>query len=154
MVKINTRAKTIKKQELMKFIIEVIVMLILGISMALMITSNFSISIVNGHSMEPTLQDGDILIVSNKAIPKDQDIIVLSSDGNDFFDEKDLVKRYYAYKSTDSEVWVEGDNKEVSLDSRTAGTLNRKNIYGVVICNTNKIFRDMIIDEGDNLNYD
>lgn len=154
MVNINTRVKTIKKQEIMKLIIEVIVMLILGISMALMITSNFSISIVNGHSMEPTLQDGDILIVSNKAIPKDQDIIVLSSDGNDFFDEKDLVKRYYADKSTDSEVWVEGDNKEVSLDSRTAGTLNRKNIYGVVICNTNKIFRDMIIDEGDNLNYD
>lgn len=104
--------------------------------------------------MEPTLQDGDILIVKNNAKPKDQDIIVLSSDGNNVFNKNDLVKRYYEDKSTDTEIWVEGDNKDVSLDSRLAGTLHRDNIYGVVIFNTNKFFRDMILDEGDNINND
>ncbi len=150
----NKRIKDAKKKENMIVIVQFIVIFIIGVTISLSITSNFSISIVHGHSMEPTLQNGDILIVRNNVEPKDQDIIVLSSDGNSYFDKKDLVKRYYADKSTKDKIWVEGDNKNVSLDSRIAGTLYRDNIYGVVVLNTNKIFRDMIIDKGDILYYD
>ena len=123
----------------------------------ILVASEFvSVGTVQGTSMQPTLYESDTVIILRHITPRDGDIVVIDTSKIPTYkqDAPYIIKRYYADKSNDSEIWVEGDNKEVSLDSRTAGTLNRKNIYGVVICNTNKIFRDMIIDEGDNINYD
>ena len=131
-----------KENKIVKEIISYILIFISSFLIALVLTHSFRLARVCGTSMEPTLQDGDILLIRCDKTPDDQDIITLTSDGNDAFTHKDLVKRYYAERSTDSEIWVEGDNKAESLDSRLAGTVNRENIDGVVILDVTKFFRD------------
>jgi signal peptidase I len=133
----------ITKKKIVKEIISYTMIFIVSFIVALVITHNFRLARVCGTSMEPTLQDGDIILVKCDTKPDDQDIITLTSDGNDNFTHKDLVKRYYAERSTDNEIWVEGDNKAESLDSRLAGTLDRNNIDGVVILDLSKFFRDL-----------
>jgi signal peptidase I len=132
-----------KENKIVKEIISYILIFISSFFIALVLTHSFRLARVCGTSMEPTLQDGDILLIRCDKTPDDQDIITLTSDGNDAFTHKDLVKRYYAERSTDNEIWVEGDNKAESLDSRLAGTLDRNNIDGVVILDLSKFFRDL-----------
>ena len=134
---------SIKNKQILKTIITYTIIFTLAFILSLKITHTYGLARVCGESMEPTLQDGDILIVRLNQVPKDQDIIVLTSDGNDAFEHDELVKRYYAERSNENQIWVEGDNKEESLDSRLAGTLNRENINGIVVFDITKFFRDL-----------
>ena len=118
-------------------ILEIVIFLIIGI----FFENFFEISQVNGISMEPTLQDGDYIITLHGLFPTDGDIIIVNTENNKYYDCNRIVKRYIAEKSDENNIWVEGDNVDVSLDSRITGTLERKDIIGVVILDINKIFR-------------
>lgn len=85
---------------------------------------------VSGVSMQPTLQDGQFLILNT--LDKDieiGDIVVvkpLVCAGG-----KIIIKRVTNIQ--DNKVFVEGDNKDNSLDSRTFGWINKDSIMGVII---------------------
>lgn len=91
----------------------------------------FAYFLVREQSMAPTCQEGDFVLVNRMSYlfscPRIGHIIVLK-------DPRDspwhIVKRICAIK--DSFVWVEGDNKEKSTDSRNFGWVGKEYIVGKV----------------------
>jgi len=85
---------------------------------------------VEGESMLPTLQPGDLLAVRplRAAEPHSGQIVVVRSA------EREVVKRVVDPKAPLGldEYWIEGDNAAASTDSRTAGSVKRDEIAGVV----------------------
>lgn len=85
---------------------------------------------VKGISMQPTLYDGQFLILNT--LDKDVeigDIVVvepLVCAGGTY-----IIKRVTNIE--DNKVFVEGDNKDHSLDSRTFGWIRKDAIMGVII---------------------
>lgn len=81
---------------------------------------------VNGNSMKPTLNPGqDALSINWFVKPKVGDIVVIKV-GN-----REMVKR--VQKVRDHEVFVEGDNKNESTDSRDFGPVSMEQIVGKVV---------------------
>ena len=84
---------------------------------------------VVGHSMEPTLKDGDTLWVNRLSYlfssPKKKDVVVFNHNN------KFLIKR--VYKIGKNGFFLRGDNKKDSLDSRDLGFVSFKQIIGKVI---------------------
>ena len=85
---------------------------------------------VNGISMCPTLQDGQYLILNT--LDKDVeigDIVVIKplvcAGG------KIIIKRVTDIDN--NKIFIEGDNKDHSLDSRTFGWIDKNSIMGVII---------------------
>lgn len=78
--------------------------------------------------MEPYLLDGDFVVVSILPFlivkPKAGDIVVIKR-------ERCIIKRISKIKG--EKIFVEGDNKKESTDSRSFGWIDRKNIIGKVI---------------------
>ncbi len=75
-----------------------------------------------GRSMEPTFKTGDVLVVDKIAKPHENDIIVfdcIKCPGTDPEEGNIMTKRVMRIDEK-SCFWVEGDNKEVSYDSRQA----------------------------------
>ena len=117
--------------------------------------------IVSGSSMEGTLSDKDYLLISRQAYtlfskPKAGDIIVFPQPDGDEKGKRLYIKRIIAtegqririnedyigrkethgninYTIPKGQVFVMGDNRENSSDSRMFGTINVKNITGKVI---------------------
>ena len=116
-----------KLKELIKTIFIYTLLLIVFILLA----GKFNFAMVSGHSMDPTLNDGDFLIVYAKE-PEDKDIVILTTEGKETSADF-VVKRYYAELSDENGYWVEGDNKNNSLDSRKLGTFDKENFCGVAI---------------------
>src|SRR3989338_1600365 len=89
----------------------------------------FSYFVVKEQSMEPFCQEGDFVLVNRMSYlfsrPKVGHIVVLK-DPRDF--PRHIVKRIGAVKG--SFVWVEGDNKERSIDSRRFGWVGAKALLG------------------------
>lgn len=83
---------------------------------------------VSGNSMLPTLKEGQDVLSFNWAYlgkkPKVGDIVVIKQDG------KEMVKR--VQKVDGRRIFVEGDNKEESTDSRYFGPISRDQIVGKV----------------------
>jgi signal peptidase I len=75
---------------------------------------------VIGHSMQPQIVNGETVLISNLFYlfknPQIGDIVAFSIQG------KILIKRYF----------LEGDNREDSLDSRKFGFVLREKILGKV----------------------
>lgn len=90
---------------------------------------------VHGSSMLPTLSEGQELLSFNWAYigrkPSIGEVIVLNFQGND------LVKR--VVKVEDGQIFVEGDNKQASTDSRDFGPINLDQIVGKVVYGNNEI---------------
>ena len=82
-----------------------------------------------GHSMEPQIKNGKSVLVSGISYwfkkPKIGDIVAVRKE------EKVFVKRITKIK--EKEYFLEGDNKQDSLDSREFGYILRRNIIGKVI---------------------
>jgi nickel-type superoxide dismutase maturation protease len=83
-----------------------------------------------GHSMEPQIENGEAVLVSSIPywfkIPKIHDIVAFKDSAN-----KILIKRII--KTQNGKYFVQGDNKNDSLDSRRFGYISRKKIIGEVI---------------------
>lgn len=92
----------------------------------------FRIIVVNGQSMNPTLHDGQICIALNTNKINDGDIIVLDTKNTNIPADY-IIKRFYEDKSDDQTIYVQGDNYNNSLDSRTFGNISRDRIVCKVI---------------------
>jgi len=88
--------------------------------------SRFTIS---GHSMEPTLSQGQTVLASFIPFlfskPKVDDIVAFRKG------EKMFIKRIS--KINGEKYFVSGDNKEDSMDSRRFGWILKKDIVGKVV---------------------
>jgi nickel-type superoxide dismutase maturation protease len=86
---------------------------------------------INGHSMEPTLKENQIVLASTLPYsfskPKIGDIIALK----DPRDEKILIKRIT--KIENKTYFVMGDNMSDSTDSRQFGMIKRDQIIGKIL---------------------
>lgn len=144
---------------------ELIISLALGIIIALFITRIVIFTTVIGHSMHPTYNDKDIIIVNvlNKK-PKNGDIVIFKLNNHN----EDLIKRVMAIEGDYLEIregqiyinntkidepyikskwnygnysgtipkgymYVMGDNRDASYDSRDIGLININSIKGKVI---------------------
>ncbi|MBT3356164.1 S26 family signal peptidase [bacterium] len=88
-----------------------------------------------GSLMEPTLLDGDEVVVSTGKLPREGDIIVFKcKDKCVEFPGEIMTKRLDTINENGC-YWVLGDNSDVSYDSRTFGELCPKDLelYGVVV---------------------
>ena len=132
---------------------------ILPVILAALFLLNFKIIKVDGQSMSPTLNDGQIILTSRHTDKLQKDLIVVAN-----YEDELIVKRIAAVendtvamkngavyvndvKLTNSsyegeeksftlkkdEVFVLGDNQKVSLDSRYFGTLSTESIISVKI---------------------
>lgn len=85
---------------------------------------------VLGHSMEPHIKNNSMVLVSGIPYifksPKVNDIVVFRDNGR-----KIMIKRIM--DNNKNKYFVEGDNKNDSLDSRKFGSISRKQIVGQVI---------------------
>ncbi|MDO4811018.1 MAG: S26 family signal peptidase [Eubacteriales bacterium] len=127
MVATNTKQKH-RNRILTKIII--IISAILLASFAVFV-SVFDVYSVKGTSMEPTIMDGEYVIVKPNAKPNDNDIVVCDT-ATVYLKDKYIIKRYDAEKSTVG-LYVVGDNTSDSLDSRDFGQLPKKDCNGVVV---------------------
>ena len=86
--------------------------------------------IISGHSMEPTLQQGQNVLVSSIPYlfvkPKIDDMVLIRHEENRF-----LIKRIT--KIDGEKYFVGGDNKKDSMDSRRFGWILKKDIVGKVV---------------------
>lgn len=91
----------------------------------------FRPTVVNGESMSPILEDGDTLICNtlNKT-PEIGDIVVIKPSFETVPDQF-IIKRVTDIKN--GEIFIEGDNKENSYDSRNFGYVSLEHLLGVVI---------------------
>ncbi len=98
---------------------------------------------VRGKSMAPTYNEGDWLFF--KLFPSNLDIskklptllgtVVLirrtSEAGSDFLQVKRLIRMESRdIDGADSKIWVEGDNKSDSTDSRSWGAISQSEVVG------------------------
>ena len=99
------------------------------ISMFVLFLYFFRITFVNGCSMKPTLKETDFLICNTfDTTPEIGDIVVVKPliCTNDY-----IIKRVTDIK--DNQIFLEGDNKEHSYDSRNFGWIDKENVLGVVL---------------------
>lgn len=84
---------------------------------------------IHGHSMEPTIKDGQVVLISEIPYvisnPQLRDIVAFKNKGKIF------IKRISEIKS--DTYYLTGDNKNDSLDSRSFGFVKRGQILGKVL---------------------
>ena len=91
--------------------------------------SPFVICTVLGQSMEPTIHQGAKVLVAKKwFLPVDEGSIIILQDPSK---KRILLKRVKINK--DKKIFVEGDNKHESTDSRDFGWIEKRYIIGKVI---------------------
>ena len=94
---------------------------------------SWGFAIVEGLSMVPTLAPGDrVLVKYGSAFGADDVVLVKRSDQID-------IKRIKRINGWD--VFVEGDNVHVSIDSRHYGPIHTKNIIAKVVWRAPRILR-------------
>ena len=141
--------------------------IILGVAIALVyFYTNYSIVVVDGQSMYPTLKDGDLCILRNTQDVKFGDIIaikhdqmlckrvigvegdgILIVDGLLYLNDS-LLEEPYIYQQDwfgeaclyvdEDSVYILGDNRNDSYDSRQFGCLTTDRIKGVVVFNVSE----------------
>ena len=85
---------------------------------------------VQGCSMQPTLKQDDMVICNtlNKN-PKIGDIVIIKPlicFGDDY-----VIKRVTDIQ--EDKIFIEGDNKDHSFDSRNVGWIDKSNIFGTIL---------------------
>lgn len=84
-------------------------------------------ALVSGRSMEPTLYDGDRLLVGYGAPARPGRLAVLRLPGRPV-----AVKRLVTW--TPDGWWVARDNPDLGVDSRQVGAIADADVLGIVIC--------------------
>jgi len=87
----------------------------------------FGFAVVRGRSMQPTLYDGDRLLVRHGAVPRPGRLTVVRLP-----DGVVAVKR--ATRREAHGWWVERDNPREGVDSALVGAIPDKDVIAVVIC--------------------
>lgn len=84
---------------------------------------------IKENSMKPFLKDGDTIIVMKYFFSKPNvgDVIIFEHPTLPFT----FIKRIK--KILKNKIWVEGDNKKTSVDSRNFGYINKSEIIGRMI---------------------
>ncbi len=85
------------------------------------------LAVVRGRSMEPTLTDGDVLLVRHGATPRVGRLAVVSLP-----DRPVSVKRVTA--RLDGGWWVERDNPLAGVDSWLVGAVPDADVVATVVC--------------------
>lgn len=85
----------------------------------------FGLLKVSGHSMEPYLHSGQQVLAIGLLPIREGSVVVFRHD------LKIFIKRIKSIKG--EECFVEGDNKRDSLDSRSLGSIQKKDIIGTVV---------------------
>lgn len=90
----------------------------------------FGMALVHGRSMEPTLRQGDRLLVSYAAVPVAGDVVLAR-----FPDATVAVKRAVERRSIRTGGpgwWLLSDNPDEGVDSRHRGPVGDEAVLGVV----------------------
>lgn len=108
----------------------ILVTRVIYFSLLIFLLNIYNPVVVNGSSMYPTLESGDTLFMNThyKNI-EIGDIVVVEP--LVCFRGKIIIKRVTNIR--DGEIFLEGDNKENSLDSRTVGWIPIEHVLGVII---------------------
>ncbi len=109
------------------------------LSVAKLFKAFFKAVEVRGESMSPNYNDGDWLLFrvlpakskANELIGKVVLIQRQSEFGTDFFQVKRVTQ--VSDRSNKTEIWVEGDNKGESTDSRNWGAVDSSEVIGKLI---------------------
>jgi phage repressor protein C with HTH and peptisase S24 domain len=94
------------------------------------IAGRYGMAVVHGRSMEPTLSDGDRLLVSYAATPAVGDVVLAH-----FPDGTVAVKRaaeQRAVRTGGPGWWLLSDNSGEGVDSRHRGPVASESVLGVV----------------------
>ena len=84
-------------------------------------------AVVRGRSMQPTLRDGDRLLVRHGAVPRPGRLVVVRLP-----DGVVAVKR--AARLEPDGWWVERDNPSEGVDSWSVGAIAARDVVAVVLC--------------------
>ncbi len=104
--------------------------ILIFIVILMMLFYSFPIVSVIGDSMFPTYKDGDTVFATRIFTPgllRAGDVVVIKLPG---FDRRAFKRIIHIDKES---VWVEGDNKAFSFDSRSVGSVPVKNIVAKVL---------------------
>lgn len=148
------------KEKVLKFIKDIVPYIAIVLIVILIRTFFFTPIRVVGPSMNPTLKNGDIMILNKIAKIDRYDIVVIKSkkasdiiikrviglpgetveikEGNIYINGKKIKDKYGFEKKNDyyyvelpkDEYFVLGDNRPISADSRLFGTFKKKEIKG------------------------
>lgn len=89
--------------------------------------SRFGLAIVRGRSMEPTLKDGDRLLVRYGAGPRPGRVVIVRLPGRGGVSVKRLAR------ADGDGWWVERDNPADGVDSWLVGAVPRDDLLGVAV---------------------
>jgi signal peptidase I len=87
--------------------------------------ASWGLAVVRGRSMQPTMHDGDRLLVRHGGRPSPGDVVVVRLP-----DGVVAVKR--AVSRHDDAWWVERDNPSEGVDSRSVGAISESDVLAVV----------------------
>ena len=87
--------------------------------------ARWGLAVVRGRSMQPTLADGDRLLVSYRRTPRPGEVVVVRLP-----DGVVAVKRLL-HREPDGGWWVERDNPHEGVDSWSVGPVARGGLLGV-----------------------
>lgn len=85
---------------------------------------------VEGDSMYPTLESGDVVLIDPRAFIAEGDIVVAQ---HPYKRSVKMIKRVEAIEAGDRYV-LKGDNPDGSTDSRSFGAIAKADIAGRVVC--------------------
>jgi len=91
--------------------------------------SNYKLFRVEGDSMFPSLKNGDFVLINPAFEPQIGDIVLAD---HPFKKSVKIIKRIKEINAEDR-FFLIGDNPKESTDSRSFGTISRKDILGKIV---------------------